>query len=139
MAEIISRQRNATRHDNKYQVAPLPTALIAGGETVVTLPPKCQGKGGRNQELALSAALKMHDMNLRDVVLTSVGTDGTDGPTDAAGGIVYGGLVNEDTIQKAKDSLLRHDAYTFLDSTGCLVKMGATGTNVADICITLIK
>jgi len=81
MAEMLSRQRNATRHDSdKYQVAPLPTALIAGGETVVTLPPKCQGKGGRNQELALSAALKMHDMNLRDVVLTSVGTDGTDGP-----------------------------------------------------------
>jgi len=139
MAEMISRQRNATRHDNKYQVAPLPTALIAGGETVVTLPPKCQGKGGRNQELALSAALKMHDMNLRDVVLASVGTDGTDGPTDAAGGIVYGGLVNEETIQNAKDSLLRHDSYNFLNSTGCLVTTGATGTNVADICITLIK
>jgi len=140
MAEMLSRQRNATHHDsNKFQVAPLPTALIAGGETVVTLPPECQGKGGRNQELALSAALKMHDMNLRDVVLTSVGTDGTDGPTDAAGGIVYGGLVNEDTIQNAKNSLFRHDAYTFLNSTGCLVTTGATGTNVADVCITLIK
>lgn len=142
MADMLARQRNDSTNNIKYPIAPLPAALIAGGETVVSLPPLCKGKGGRNQELALTAAIKMQEMGLRDVVLASVGTDGTDGPTDAAGGIVYGGLVNDETYEFAKSSLNQHDAYTFLDSTaakGSLVKTGPTGTNVADICITLIK
>lgn len=140
MAEILSRQRNNV--NTKFTIAALPVALIAGGETTVTLPPGCKGKGGRNQELALSAAMKMRDMGLRDVVLASVGTDGTDGPTDAAGAIVYGGLVNEETIHDAKEALKNHSSYTFLDSakdTQSLVMTGPTGTNVADVCITLIK
>jgi len=138
MAEMVSRQRDDV--SVKYPIVSVPAALIAGGETTVTLPPGCQGKGGRNQELALSAALKMKEMGLRDVVLASVGTDGTDGPTDAAGAIVYGGLVNEETIQGAKRAMREHDAYTFFDSIkGTLVKTGPTGTNVADICVTLIK
>ena len=142
MAEMLSYKRDDNDTNNvKYTIAQsLPAALIAGGETVVTLPPKCKGKGGRNQELALTAAVKMHDMGLRDVILASVGTDGTDGPTDAAGGIVYGGLVNEDTTHDAKQALKDHDAYTFLDSIdGSLIRTGPTGTNVADICITLIR
>jgi len=137
MAEMLSRQRNDPHI--KYPIASLPVALIAGGETVVTLPPNCQGKGGRNQELALSAALKMQEVGLRDVVLASVGTDGTDGPTDAAGAIVYGGIVNEDTVSDAKECLRNHDAYRFFERTQSLVMTGPTGTNVADICITLIK
>jgi glycerate-2-kinase len=137
MAEMLSRQRNDAHI--KYPIASLPVALIAGGETVVTLPPNCQGKGGRNQELALSAALKMQEVGLRDVVLASIGTDGADGPTDAAGAIVYGGIVNEDTISYAKDALGNHDAYKFFERTQSLVMTGPTGTNVADICITLIK
>lgn len=79
MAEMLTQQRK--NDGGKYPIAPLPAALIAGGETTVTLPPKCSGKGGRNQELALAAALKLQEMSLRDVVLVSVGTDGTDGPT----------------------------------------------------------
>eukprot|EP00579_Thalassiosira_antarctica_P022673 CAMPEP_0201988412 /NCGR_PEP_ID=MMETSP0904-20121228/92314_1 /ASSEMBLY_ACC=CAM_ASM_000553 /TAXON_ID=420261 /ORGANISM="Thalassiosira antarctica, Strain CCMP982" /LENGTH=496 /DNA_ID=CAMNT_0048542583 /DNA_START=133 /DNA_END=1623 /DNA_ORIENTATION=- len=140
MAEMLSRQRDDM--NVKYPIGILPVALIAGGETIVTLPPKCKGKGGRNQELALTAAMKMHEMGLRDVVLASVGTDGTDGPTDAAGAIVYGGLVNDETINGAKEALRNHDAYTFFDSaqgTQSLVMTGPTGTNVADVCITLVK
>ncbi|KAL3811714.1 hypothetical protein ACHAXA_004080 [Cyclostephanos tholiformis] len=137
MAEMISRQRNDAYI--KYPVARLPVAFIAGGETVVTLPPNCTGKGGRNQELALSAAMKMREIGLRDVVLASVGTDGTDGPTDAAGAIVHGGLVNEVTIDDARNALKNHDAYNFLKRTGSLMITGPTGTNVADICITLVK
>ena len=137
MAEMLSRQRNDVH--TKFPIASLPVALIAGGETVVTLPPNCRGKGGRNQELALSAALKMQEVGLRDVVFASVGTDGTDGPTDAAGAIVYGGIVNKDTINDAKKALRNHDAYRFFERTQSLVMTGPTGTNVADICITLIK
>lgn len=140
LAEMLSRQRRDA--SIPYSIASLPAAIIAGGETVVTLPTNCNGKGGRNQELALSAAMKMHEMCLRDVVLASIGTDGTDGPTDAAGAVVYGGLVNEDTIHDAKEALTNHDAYSFLDSAdgahGSLVRTGPTGTNVADICITLV-
>lgn len=141
MAEMISRQRDDVDND-KYPIGTIPAALIAGGETIVTLPPKCKGKGGRNQELALSAALKMREMGLRDVVLASVGTDGTDGPTDAAGAIVYGGSVDDETIDGAKEALKNHDAYTFFDAakgTQSLVKTGPTGTNVADVCVTLVK
>ena len=84
--------------------------------------------------------MKMADIGLRDVVLASVGTDGTDGPTDAAGGVIYGGLVNADNMDAAKEALRDHNAYTFLDSAeGSLVKTGPTGTNVADVAICLIK
>ncbi|KAL7535038.1 hypothetical protein ACHAXR_006224 [Thalassiosira sp. AJA248-18] len=141
MAEMLSRQRN-DGVNMKYPIAALPVALIAGGETIVTLPPGCYGKGGRNQELALSAAMKMHEMGLSDVVLASVGTDGTDGPTDAAGAIVFGGVVNDETINDAKEALKTHDAYTFFhEAKGpkSLVMTGPTGTNVADICITLVR
>jgi len=140
MAEMLSRQRDDTYV--KYPIGTLPVALIAGGETIVTLPPKCKGKGGRNQELALTAAMKMHEMGLRDVVIASVGTDGTDGPTDAAGAIVHGGIVNDLTIGDAKEALKNHDAYTFFEEakgTQSLVMTGPTGTNVADVCITLVK
>ena len=80
MAEMLSRQRQS-HGTERYQMGQLPIALIAGGETTVTLPPDCNGKGGRNQELALAAGIKMQEIELRDVVLASAGTDGTDGPT----------------------------------------------------------
>ena len=80
MAEMLSRQRH-NNGSGSYPMGKLPIAVIAGGETTVTLPPDCKGKGGRNQELALAAAIKMQEIGLRDVVLASVGTDGTDGPT----------------------------------------------------------
>lgn len=105
-----------------------PVALIAGGETTVTLPSSTSttsiGKGGRNQELALAAALALQQHQLRQVVLASVGTDGSDGPTDAAGAIVDGGTVSRihnamtvrgDSGESADQALLRHNAYPFLD------------------------
>lgn len=79
MAEILAQQRDDRQA--QYQMSKLPVALIAGGETTVTIPPDCTGKGGRNQELCLAAAIKMQEIGLRDAVLVSIGTDGTDGPT----------------------------------------------------------
>jgi glycerate 2-kinase len=110
-------------------VRTLPAALILGGETTVTLPPDCAGKGGRNQELALQAAMSMHAMRLRNVVVTSVGTDGGDGPTDAAGAVVDGGTVERLGVQDAHAALKNHDAYHYFsrkDSSGWspLLKVG---------------
>jgi len=95
-----------------------PVALIAGGETTVTLPAlSTTGKGGRNQELALAAALALQSHQLRQVVVASVGTDGSDGPTDAAGGIVDGGTVDRLAAivdESAEQALQRHNAYPYL-------------------------
>ncbi|KAL3913962.1 MAG: hypothetical protein SGILL_006286, partial [Bacillariaceae sp.] len=129
-----------------FSMAPsLPVALIAGGETTVSLTPG-SGKGGRNQELALAAGLQFHSSGTRNVVLASVGTDGGDGPTDAAGAVVDGTTVLE-SRSEALQSLSKHDSYHYLqshdddtkDSIAPLIKMGPTGTNVADICVTLIE
>ena len=114
-------------------------------ESTVSLPPDA-GKGGRNQELALSAALQLDSMDLRNVVLASVGTDGGDGPTDAAGAIVDA-TTTRNSRSRALEALTTHDAYPYLDSLESssndipppLVKIGPTGTNVADICVTLIR
>mmetsp|Transcript_30737 Transcript_30737/g.46604 ORF Transcript_30737/g.46604 Transcript_30737/m.46604 type:complete len:526 (-) Transcript_30737:84-1661(-) len=128
--------------DGDYKVAEPPCALIAGGETTVTLS-KQSGKGGRNQEFALAAALRFQELGLRNVVLASVGTDGTDGPTDAAGAIVDGGTIDR-LAGSASNALEQHDAYPYLDQVdesnhSPLIKTGPTGTNVADISITLIR
>ncbi|SDB23814.1 MOFRL family protein [Pseudobutyrivibrio sp. YE44] len=111
-------------------------AFIAGGETVVHL--TGNGKGGRNQELALSAA--SYISNLPNVAIASVGSDGTDGPTDAAGGYVdsdtYKAL--EDNGINIYDVLQDNDAYNALKVTDGLIMTGATGTNVNDVAIVLI-
>ena len=108
-----------------------PTCLIAGGETTVTI--KGSGKGGRNQELALSAAQEIK--GVENCLFISLATDGEDGPTDAAGGAVDG-----TTLQKgihagmdADDYLRRNDAYSYLDAAGALIRTGPTGTNVNDL------
>ncbi|SKA84543.1 glycerate 2-kinase [Caloramator quimbayensis] len=114
-----------------------PCAIIAGGETVVRI--TGSGKGGRNQELALSAALGIE--GLENVVIFSVGSDGTDGPTDAAGGIVDGQTANR--IRKTKIEpvvyLDNNDSYNALKSSGDLIITGSTGTNVNDLIVLLIK
>lgn len=135
--------------DTEYSMAPkLPAALIAGGETTVSLSSETIGKGGRNQELALSAALELRTLQLDHVVLASAGTDGTDGPTDAAGAMVDAHTIQEEQLEKARNALTNHDAYPFLDALGNgnpeeedrpLIKTGPTGTNVADVCVTLIR
>ncbi len=155
MAEQASLQRLTTSSSSAdvsalYPFTKLPAAIIGGGETTVTLS-KNHGKGGRNQEIGLVAALKMQSCGIRDVVLASVGTDGTDGPTDAAGAVVDGGTIDRVEAKNGgkllgKDALEKHDAYNFFDSS-CgnndsstpLVRTGPTGTNVADVCVTLIR
>lgn len=112
-----------------------PALLVLAGETTVTV--KGRGKGGRNQELALSAALGIE--GLRDVVVASVGTDGRDGPTDAAGGIVDGNTAAR--IRAAgldpRALLLDNDSYRALAASGDLLVTGPTGTNVADLVLVL--
>ena len=112
-------------------------AYIAGGETVVRLAGK--GMGGRNQELALAAAPGI--AGLTGAAVFSVGSDGTDGPTDAAGGYVDGETLD---ALKAKDldvfSVLReNDAYHALRAVDGLVITGATGTNVNDVAVALLR
>lgn len=108
-----------------------PCCLIWSGETTVEV--RGNGKGGRNQELALSAALGLE--GLKGASLLVLATDGTDGPTDAAGAIV-----NNATTHKARELGLNasaylesNDSYTFLENVQCLIKTGATNTNVNDV------
>ncbi len=112
-------------------------AYILGGETVVRLTGK--GLGGRNQELALSAADGISGLN--NVCLFSVGSDGTDGPTDAAGGIVDG-CTRDILFEKGisiHDILENNDSYNALKKCGGLIITGPTGTNVNDVAVLLIK
>jgi hydroxypyruvate reductase len=110
-----------------------PFCLLAGGETTVTL--KGKGKGGRNQELALSAVDVL--AGLKDVMLVSLATDGEDGPTDAAGAVVTGESAQraESLGMSAADYLSRNDAYSYFDSLDDLVRTGPSGTNVNDLVI----
>ena len=112
-------------------------AFIAGGETVVRLTGK--GLGGRNQELALAAA--PGSAGIRNAAVFSVGSDGTDGPTDAAGGYVDGDTLAELTAagKTVDDVLSDNDAYHALQITGGLVMTGPTGTNVNDVAVALIR
>lgn len=112
-------------------------AYIAGGETVVHL--KGDGLGGRNQELALAAAEGLR--GLEQAAVFSVGSDGTDGPTDAAGGYVDGSTAQQlDALGEGVDSYLaRNDAYHALAKTDGLIVTGPTGTNVNDVAVVLIR
>ena len=112
-------------------------AYIAGGETVVHL--KGDGLGGRNQELALAAAEGLR--GLEQAAVFSVGSDGTDGPTDAAGGYVDGSTAQQlDALGEGVDSYLaRNDAYHALAKIDGLIVTGPTGTNVNDVAVVLIR
>jgi glycerate 2-kinase len=114
-----------------------PACIISGGETTVTV--QGNGMGGRNQEFALAAAIEID--GVEGVVALSGGTDGTDGPTDAAGGIVDG-----TTLQRARDRgldarnyLQRNDSYFFLKAVGDLLITGPTMTNVMDLRLILLR
>lgn len=112
-------------------------AYIAGGETVVHV--KGKGLGGRNQELALAAAIEL--AGVRNTSLLSIGSDGTDGPTDAAGGYVTGNTCAALKKQglSAEAFLADNDTYHALEAVGGLIKTGPTGTNVNDLVIGLIS
>ena len=112
-------------------------AFIAGGETVVKL--TGHGKGGRNQELALSAAAGIAGM--KNAAVFSVGSDGTDGPTDAAGGFCDGGSLEKlKAMGLSVDTVLQdNDAYNALRKIGGLIVTGPTGTNVNDVAVALLR
>jgi len=116
---------------------PHPACLVLGGETTVTV--RGEGRGGRNQEVALGAALALEGWT--DVLVMSLATDGVDGPTDAAGAIATG-----ETVARARalgldpaDHLARNDAYPLFAALGDLVLTGPTGTNVNDLFFVLVS
>jgi hydroxypyruvate reductase len=114
-----------------------PACLLSGGETTVTV--RGHGRGGRNQELALGAAQSIRDLG--QAILASVGTDGIDGPTDAAGA-----RVDRTTLERAASLGLadpshwldRNDSYAYFEALGDLIVTGPTGTNVGDVQVVLV-
>jgi hydroxypyruvate reductase len=125
--EIVATHRPVAR----------PACLVAGGETTVTV--RGNGKGGRNQELALAAAIEIAGMP--NVVVLSGGTDGTDGPTDAAGA-----LADDNTLARAREHgldartfLANNDAYHFFQPLADLIITGPTNTNLNDVMIVLVQ
>jgi hydroxypyruvate reductase len=126
--------KEAVRSGNPHAA---PLCVLSGGETTVTI--KGKGRGGRNQEFVLAAALEIEGEE--QVVVLSGGTDGTDGPTDAAGAIADG-----ETLARARakgldplDYLHRNDSYTFFEALDDLLITGPTRTNVMDVRILLIS
>jgi hydroxypyruvate reductase len=108
-----------------------PACIITGGETTVTL--RGDGLGGRAQEFALAAALDIAGVD--NVVVFCAGTDGTDGPTNAAGAVADG-----ETLARKPDArsyLNRNDSYHYFEALGDLVITGPTNTNVMDVCVVL--
>ncbi|MBC7897731.1 MAG: DUF4147 domain-containing protein, partial [Cytophagaceae bacterium] len=114
---------------------------VAGGEPTVTLPSHAQGSGGRCQELALACALEWKAHGATALSLLAAGTDGRDGPTDAAGAVVDASTVDA-ILRAGRDphtDLQAHDAHTALDAGGALLRTGPTGTNVNDIVLALLR
>ena len=111
--------------------APPKTCILSGGETTVTV--KGKGKGGRNQEFALALALDI--VGIPNVAALCAGTDGTDGPTDAAGALVTGSTITN--AAAARVYFDNNNSYPILQDLGALIKTGPTGTNVMDINIML--
>jgi glycerate-2-kinase len=125
--------KEVVNNDNPIQK---PAAIIAGGETTVTVVGR--GRGGRNQELVLSASLGIE--GLSGVAVASIGTDGVDGPTDAAGAIADGRTMIRSRAKKldAITYLKSNDSYTFFKHLNDLIFTGPTGTNVNDISVMII-
>lgn len=110
---------------------PRPACVVAGGETTVTI--RGEGKGGRNQELALSAAIQLDGLD--ETMIVALATDGTDGPTDAAGAIADGSTLRCARSKKllARDYLANNDSYHFFEQLDDLLLTGPTNTNVNDL------
>lgn len=139
---VLSRQMQGEarqvghRMASRMARAARPGCLILGGETTVHV--QGNGRGGRNQELAMAAALELD--GCPDVALMALATDGVDGPTDAAGAVVTG-----ETAARAREqrldleaALAHNDAYPCLDRLGALIRTGPTGTNLNDILVGLV-
>lgn len=134
-AKVFAAIARDVRHNGQPLASP--ACLLSGGETTVTV--RGDGKGGRNQEFALAALADL--AGVRCAVLLSAGTDGTDGPTDAAGAVV-----DDTSLQRASEAgldwraaLANNDAYPFLQRLGDLLITGPTQTNVMDIQILLVE
>jgi hydroxypyruvate reductase len=130
----IARMHAAIAKEIAQYGRPVPRSacVISGGETTVTL--RGDGLGGRNQEFVLAAALEIS--GLERMVVLSGGTDGTDGPTDAAGAIADGyTLVRGPEAQKYLDA---NDSYHYFEQLGDLVITGPTNTNVMDVRVMLV-
>ena len=145
-AEIVASDLQGEARDAARGIAALarrrrgeheaPLALLFGGETTVTV--RGEGRGGRNQELALALALEI--AGEYGTVAATLGTDGVDGPTPAAGAVVDSGTVARarERGADARASLDRNDSHTFFRATGELVVTGPTGTNVGDVVLVLL-
>ncbi|MCL2231205.1 MAG: glycerate kinase [Treponema sp.] len=137
--ETAETKKTHKRRDKEYGIETYdlkrPCAIILGGETVVNL--KGNGKGGRNQELALAAAEGIAEID--NLLIFSIGSDGTDGPTDAAGGIVDGTTAKrlKEKGIKIANVLDNNDSYNALAAVDGLIKTGPTGTNVNDVAVVL--
>jgi hydroxypyruvate reductase len=127
MHAAIAREVSATR-----QPAKPPACIISGGETTVTL--RGRGLGGRNQEFVLAAAIDIS--GLPETIVFSAGTDGTDGPTDAAGALADGDTLGRN--REARVYLNDNNSYRYFEALGDLVKTGPTLTNVMDVRIILV-
>ncbi len=114
-----------------------PACVVSGGETTVTI--RGSGLGGRNQEFALAAAIDIS--GLEGVTILSAGTDGTDGPTDAAGAVSNGNTLARGSALglDAAAYLANNDSYRYFDALGDLIKTGPTGTNVADVRLVMVE
>jgi glycerate-2-kinase len=114
-----------------------PTCAVAGGETAVVV--RGGGIGGRNQELALTAAVELEGR--RNIALLAVGTDGVDGPTDAAGAFVDGDTVarGRSLDLDARAALADNDSHTYFDREGGVLRTGPTGTNVMDLAFLYVE
>ena len=139
-AREVARVLCSVALEVQHHARPLgpPACLIWGGETTVTLG-DAPGMGGRNQEMALAAALALEGVD--GITFVALATDGSDGPTDAAGGVVTGS-----TAPKARalgldpvDALRRHDAYPLLREVGALLQTGPTRTNVNDLAVIFVE
>jgi glycerate 2-kinase len=139
-ARQIARLHAAIAKEIRASDRPLrrPACVISGGETTVTI--RGKGLGGRNQEFALAAAIDIAGLG-QNTVLLSAGTDGTDGPTDAAGAIVDGTTIDRARALglQAGTFLQNNDSYRFFAAIGDLIQTGPTGTNVADIQLIVIR
>ncbi len=131
----VARMHAAIARQIRISGQPLrpPACVISGGETTVTI--RGSGKGGRNQEFALAAAIDIE--GLENTLIMSVGTDGTDGPTDAAGAVADGETVGR-SERSAREALAENDSYPFFAELGDLVVTGSTGTNVMDLHVVLV-
>ncbi|HYL34419.1 MAG TPA: glycerate kinase [Bryobacteraceae bacterium] len=137
-AREVARVYAAIAREMRTAGRPLrpPACIVSGGETTVTI--HAQGLGGRCQEFALAAAIEIE--GLKDAVILSAGTDGRDGPTDAAGAIADGTTLSR-AQARGRDAtayLANNDSYRFFEPLRDLIKTGPTGTNVADIQLILV-